>query len=137
MKHNFLFFTAALRRPYSAKSWGYPDESAQMLFDLLKKIPILRRVGSIGKRIERNVATIRSGRNARRERRFRAAGRLRRYGTRSRSDAWLGRAGIDGRKQENAGDQLTFALSVTTGALTKLCNTATAASTLATFLMRM
>ena len=131
MKHNFLFFTAALRRPYSAKSWGYPDESAQMLFDLLKKIPILRRVGSIGKRIERNVATIRSGRNARRERRFRAAGRLRRYGTRSRSDAWLG------RKQENAGDQLTFALSVTTGALTKLCNTATAASTLATFLMRM
>ena len=40
-------------------------------------------------------------------------------------------------KQEHAGDQLTFALSVTTGALTKLCNTATAASTLATFLMRM
>ena len=40
-------------------------------------------------------------------------------------------------KQENAGDQLTFALSATTGALTKLCNTATAASTLATFLMRM
>ena len=40
-------------------------------------------------------------------------------------------------KQENAGDQLAFALSVTTGALTKLCNTATAASTLATFLMRM
>ena len=37
IKHNFLFFTAALRRPYSAKSRGNPDESAQMLFDLLKK----------------------------------------------------------------------------------------------------
>ena len=37
IKHKFLFFTAALRRPYSAKSWGNLDESAQMLFDLLKK----------------------------------------------------------------------------------------------------
>lgn len=29
-------FPAALRRPYSAKSRGNPDEAAQMLFDLLK-----------------------------------------------------------------------------------------------------
>ena len=70
IKHNFPFLPAALRRPYSAKSRGNPDESAQMLFDLLKKIPILRRVGSIGKRIGRNVATIRSGRKLDESRNF-------------------------------------------------------------------
>ena len=36
-KTQLSLFPAALRRPYSAKSWGYPDESAQVLFDLLKK----------------------------------------------------------------------------------------------------
>ena len=36
-KTQLSLFPAALRRPYSAKSRGNPDESAQMLFDLLKK----------------------------------------------------------------------------------------------------
>lgn len=36
-KTQLSLLPAALRRPYSAKSRGDPDESAQMLFDLLKK----------------------------------------------------------------------------------------------------
>ena len=36
-KTQLSLFPAALRRPYSAKSRGNPDELAQMLFDLLKK----------------------------------------------------------------------------------------------------
>lgn len=36
-KTQLSLLPAALRRPYSAKSRGNPDESAQMLFDLLKK----------------------------------------------------------------------------------------------------
>ena len=52
IKHNFLFFTAARRRPYSAKSWGYPDESAQMLFDLLKKSRYSAVWGASGREID-------------------------------------------------------------------------------------
>ena len=48
-KTQLSLFPAALRRPYSAKSWGYPDESAQMLFDLLKKSRYSAVWGASGK----------------------------------------------------------------------------------------
>ena len=79
-KTQLSLFPAAQRRPHSAKSRGNPDESAQMLFDLLKKSRYSAVGGCIGKKIGRNIATIRSGRNARRGRRFRAVCRPRRHG---------------------------------------------------------
>ena len=137
IKHNFPFLPAALRRPYSAKSWGYPNESAQMLFDLLKKNRYSAVWGASGRESDGMLRLSAVEETLDESGKF---GQLVGYvGTERAVAVTHGSVEPESTvgKQENAVDQLIFALSVTTGVPTKLCNTATAASTLATFLMRM